>query len=110
MSDIKAVESGAEPADVHPDKLNISEHDLELERALADYVPDSDAEKRLVRKVDMIMMPTLWFMYILAYIDRQNIVGSSPCALRECWKLTATRAMRKSREWTWISACRIAVS
>lgn len=76
MPEIKNVETRARSADidVHPEKLDISEEELELEHALANYVPDTDVEKRLVRKMDLIMMPTLWFMYILAYIDRQNIV------------------------------------
>lgn len=78
--DIKTAEATAPPAeDVangYTEKLNLSEYDLELERALQNYVPGSDAEKRLVRKLDLYMMPSLWFMYILAYIDRQNIVGS----------------------------------
>ncbi|KAF4120237.1 Major Facilitator Superfamily [Geosmithia morbida] len=50
--------------------------DVELETALQSHVPDTDAEKRLVRKLDMYMMPTLWVMYILAYIDRQNIAST----------------------------------
>ncbi|KAI1440229.1 allantoate permease [Annulohypoxylon stygium] len=54
-------------------KVVLSEEQLELERALQNYVPDTEAEKRLVRKLDWYMMPALWFMYILAYIDRQNI-------------------------------------
>lgn len=56
-------------------KVVLSEEQLELERALQNYVPDTEAEKRLVRKLDWYMMPALWFMYILAYIDRQNIVS-----------------------------------
>lgn len=46
-----------------------------LEEKLRNYVPNSDAEKRLVRKVDMFMVPTLWFMCVLAYVDRNNIVS-----------------------------------
>lgn len=53
----------------------LSDRELEIEHALNNYVPDTDEEKRFVRKLDLILMPTLWFMYILAYIDRQNIVS-----------------------------------
>lgn len=63
-------------------KTNISAEEMELQQALSDYVPGSDAEKRLVRKIDFIMMPAVWLMYILAYIDRQNIVSlykTFPC-------------------------------
>jgi hypothetical protein len=77
---IKAAAPAAAPAadvaDGYTEKLNLSEYDLKLQRALESYVPGSGAEKRLLRKLDLYMMPSLWFMYILAYIDRQNIVSS----------------------------------
>lgn len=85
MMDIKPVPTNTGRSEVDGEtevvadlKANLSEHDLQLERALKDYEPDSDAEKRLVRKLDFFMMPTLWIMYILAYIDRQNIVSLEP--------------------------------
>lgn len=80
MQDIKNVTSAGARTDVADgdmEKVPVSQYELELERALQAYVPGSDEEKRLVRKLDMYMMPTLWIMYILAYIDRQNIVSSS---------------------------------
>lgn len=77
MSEIKAVDDGParSVAEAYTAKVELSEHDLQLEQALQNYVPGCDAEKKLVRKLDLFMMPTLWFMYILAYIDRQNIVS-----------------------------------
>lgn len=98
MSDLKTIEAGAKSSDVADGtmkNINLSEHDLELELALASYVPGSDAEKRLVRKMDFIMMPALWFMYILAYIDRQNIVGQLVLCLDI--QLTFPKGQRKSR-------------
>lgn len=81
MADIKPVKSGPAASEAigeaDPVKMELSAHDLELEQALRSYVPGSDAEKRLVRKLDFFLMPTVWFMYILAYIDRQNIVRPS---------------------------------
>lgn len=59
--------------------INLSDQELEIEHTLNNYAPDTDEEKRFVRKLDMILMPTLWFMYILAYIDRQNIVSVFCC-------------------------------
>lgn len=49
--------------------------DPELALALRNYVPDTPEEKRLVRKIDMILLPCLWWMYILAYLDKGNIVS-----------------------------------
>lgn len=39
----------------------------------ARYVPDTDAEKRLVRKLDVHIIPTIWVLYTLSYLDRANI-------------------------------------
>lgn len=30
-------------------------------------------EKKLVRKIDMYLLPTIWIMYLLSYMDRTNI-------------------------------------
>lgn len=57
--------------------------DTEIIAALQSYVPDTAEERRLVRKADMVLLPLLWWMYILAYLDRGNIVsiGSSHTGL-----------------------------
>lgn len=47
----------------------------ELERAFEAYVPGTEEEKRLLRKIDLLLLPTLWWMYVLAQIDRSNIVS-----------------------------------
>lgn len=52
------------------------EEDRELAEALRNYRPGTDAEKKLLRKIDMRLMPILWIMYILNYVDRTNIVSS----------------------------------
>lgn len=57
-------------------KATYSEEDRELAEALRNYQPGSAAEKKLLRKIDLRLMPTLWIMYILNYVDRTNIVGS----------------------------------
>jgi hypothetical protein len=51
--------------------------DEELAVALANYVPDTAEERRLVRKIDFTLLPCLWWMYVLAYLDRGNIVSLS---------------------------------
>lgn len=53
------------------------EEDRELIEALCNYVPHSAEEKKLVRKIDAYLMPILWIMYILNYVDRTNIVCHS---------------------------------
>jgi hypothetical protein len=56
-------------------KVEVTPEEAEVAQALRDYVPNTEAEKRLVRKIDMRLMPILWIMYILNYVDRTNIVS-----------------------------------
>lgn len=57
--------------EIRDDKHQI---DLDAARQLQDsYVPGSDAEKALVRKLDWRLVPTCWTMYLLRNIDRSNI-------------------------------------
>jgi hypothetical protein len=34
---------------------------------------DRDAEKRLLRKLDLRIIPILWLMFMLAFLDRTNV-------------------------------------
>lgn len=34
------------------------------------YVLDTDEEKKLVRKIDLFLLPSIWLMYLLSYMDR----------------------------------------
>lgn len=49
--------------------------DEELTIAMANYIPGTAEERRLVRKIDFTLLPCLWWMYVLAYLDRGNIVS-----------------------------------
>lgn len=37
------------------------------------YVPDTEEEKRLVRKIDLYLLPCIWVMYLMSYLDRTNV-------------------------------------
>jgi hypothetical protein len=60
---------------------------------LANYVPGTDEEKKLVRKIDLYLLPMLWVMYILNYVDRTNIV-SHPLSF-DLSHLTSNREMQE---------------
>jgi hypothetical protein len=54
------------------DELEFSSHKNETE------LPQVDEawrvrERRLVRKLDMTLMPTIWVLYLFNYLDRNNI-------------------------------------
>lgn len=65
------------PHEIDPDteaRKIVSNPTNALEVALQNYVPGTPEEQRLVRKVDLWMIPMLWWMCVLCYIDRNNIV------------------------------------
>lgn len=39
------------------------------------YVPGSAEEKALVRKIDRTLIPLVWVMYILSYLDRYVLLS-----------------------------------
>ena len=68
-------QSQSQQSDFMDRTVEVTEEEREIALALKNYVPDTEAEKKLVRKVDLIMIPTVWWMYILAVLDRSNIVS-----------------------------------
>ena len=78
MTDFKKDESSHVEMDTTKKGGDITADEIELQQALKNYVPDTEAENKLRRKIDLHLMPILWIMYILNYIDRTNIV----CACR----------------------------
>ncbi|KAJ6618005.1 major facilitator superfamily domain-containing protein [Mycena sp. CBHHK59/15] len=45
----------------------------EFSHAMSKYQPDSEAERKLVRRIDMRIVPTVWLLYVMSYLDRANI-------------------------------------
>ncbi|KAH8176514.1 major facilitator superfamily protein [Sarocladium implicatum] len=67
---------------VRQDVFDIT-NDEEMSIALQNYVPDTEEEKKLVRKIDMTLLPCLWWMYVLAYLDRGNVANANAAGLSE---------------------------
>ena len=42
----------------------MSDYDRELQQALQNYVPGTEEEKKLLRKIDLSLMPCLWIMLV----------------------------------------------
>ncbi|KAG7441170.1 MFS general substrate transporter [Guyanagaster necrorhizus] len=55
------------------------------------YIPGSDAEKRLIRKIDMRIVPTVWILYTLSYLDRANIANAKVGGLETSLGLTSNQ-------------------
>jgi sugar phosphate permease len=41
--------------------------------SLSTYVPGSEAERKLLRKIDLRIVPCIWILYCVSYLDRANI-------------------------------------
>jgi hypothetical protein len=55
---------GTEVEDVERSKVSLENV------ALNGYVSDTEEERKLVRKIDLFLLPTIWLMYLLSYMDR----------------------------------------
>ncbi|RSM15864.1 hypothetical protein CDV31_004806 [Fusarium ambrosium] len=62
--------------------------DSELQQELHNYIPHTTEEKKLVRKIDTFLMPMLWIMYILNYVDRTNIGNAKIAGMQDDLSLT----------------------
>ena len=49
---------------------DISSHEIEHVNAIEAVSFTSEEEKALVRKIDLTLLPTIWIMYLLSYLDR----------------------------------------
>ncbi|KAF2713769.1 MFS general substrate transporter [Pleomassaria siparia CBS 279.74] len=50
-----------------------------------------EEEKKLVRKIDMLLMPTIWLMYLLSYMDRTNIGNAKIAGMADDLKLSSNQ-------------------
>ncbi|KAK7911517.1 hypothetical protein PG985_013998 [Apiospora marii] len=55
------------------------------------YVADTEEERKLVRKIDLYILPTMWVMYLLSYMDRTNIGNAKIAGMDKELDLTSDR-------------------
>ncbi|KAL4966096.1 major facilitator superfamily domain-containing protein [Aspergillus stella-maris] len=61
------------------------------EALVAGYVPGTEEEKRLVRKIDLYLLPCIWIMYLLSYMDRTNIGNAKVAGMETDLDLDSNR-------------------
>lgn len=54
----------------HVEEANFELQENDCAEAIDGYVPDTEEERKLVRKIDLFLLPTIWLMYLLSYMDR----------------------------------------
>ena len=55
--------------ELHVESLTVQAND----RTAAKYDIDPEGERKLLRKIDSRLIPILWFLFMLAFLDRTNI-------------------------------------
>ncbi|KKY23548.1 putative vitamin h transporter [Diplodia seriata] len=48
-------------------------------------------ERKLVRKIDIFLLPTIWLMYLLSYMDRTNIGNAKIAGMMDDLRLTSNQ-------------------
>ena len=48
-----------------------------------DTFPSASDERALVRKIDLRLLPAIWLMYLLSYIDRTNIGNAKVAGMED---------------------------
>lgn len=74
-------DSLADPAIADPDLKVDPQHINEAPVYASDgwtYVPDTPEEAKLVRKIDLHLLPILWVMYIMNYVSDPGATGRAP--------------------------------
>lgn len=56
-----------------------------------DFDFDPDEEKKLVRKIDCWLLPTIFLMYLLSYMDRTNIGNAKIAGMNEDLGLSSSQ-------------------
>lgn len=66
--------SGSDKLDIEHIEAMASSPDNIKSDSEYDFTPEE--EQKLVRKIDMFLLPTIWLMYLLSYMDRTKYVPS----------------------------------
>jgi hypothetical protein len=57
-----------------PHSLEVADHkEMDTTKQIevsGDFTWTPEEEKKLVRKIDLFLLPTIWLMYLLSYMDR----------------------------------------
>ncbi|KAK2668179.1 MFS transporter superfamily [Fusarium oxysporum f. sp. vasinfectum] len=51
----------------------------------------AEEEKKLVRKIDLFLLPNIWLMYLLSYMDRTNIGNAKIAGMADDLGLTSSQ-------------------
>ncbi|QKX54712.1 uncharacterized protein TRUGW13939_01800 [Talaromyces rugulosus] len=73
-----------------PNKDDLTHKEYVSENVAGVFVEDPALERRILRKVDMRLIPPLFVMYILNYLDRNNIGNAREAGMAEALQLSSS--------------------
>lgn len=59
-----------DPIDVEQQAKETSSHQIENVDGIDAVTFTPEEERALVKKIDLTLLPTIWIMYLLSYLDR----------------------------------------
>ncbi|KAL5356407.1 major facilitator superfamily domain-containing protein [Aspergillus floccosus] len=78
-------------ADVENQVKDVSSHEIENVNGTDVVSFSPEEEKALVRKIDLTLLPTIWVMYLLSYLDRTNIGNAKISGMEVDLELTSNQ-------------------
>ncbi|KAJ5925424.1 hypothetical protein N7454_008063 [Penicillium verhagenii] len=61
----------------------------QIEHAESEVTFSAEEEKALVKKIDLMLLPVIWIMYLLSYMDRTNIANAKVSGMEQDLNLTS---------------------
>ncbi|KAH8722983.1 major facilitator superfamily domain-containing protein [Phaeosphaeriaceae sp. PMI808] len=80
--------SSTPPSEAAAKGMGATTNQLDLTKELT-WTPEE--EKALVKKIDLFLLPTIWLMYLLSYMDRTNIGNAKIAGMATDLKLTSNQ-------------------
>ncbi|KAF2439360.1 MFS general substrate transporter [Karstenula rhodostoma CBS 690.94] len=76
--------------DVDTKGMDVAKHErVEIAVGGVSWTPEE--EKKLLRRIDLQLMPIMWLMYLLSYMDRTNIGNAKVAGMQEDLNLTSNQ-------------------
>ncbi|KAF9884557.1 hypothetical protein FE257_001502 [Aspergillus nanangensis] len=70
---------------------DVSTYEIENVKLTDPVLFTAEEEKALVRKIDLTLLPTIWVMYLLSYLDRTNIGNAKISGMEEDLNLSSNQ-------------------
>lgn len=70
---------------------NVSAYKAKEDADASEFIEGTEEEKKLIRKIDLFLMPTIWVLYCFSYMDRTNIGNAKVAGMDKDIGLSSTQ-------------------